>query len=1142
SGGTPPYRWSGTVAAGLTLTDEGLIAGSPAASGSFTLPVTVTDSASRTAARSFTLSIDPPGLSITTTSPLPSGTVGTVYSQTLSATGGTPPYQWSGSAPPGLSLGANGAITGTPSAAGSFNVTATVTDNASLAATRNFSITIDPPGLSITTTPPLPAGTVGTMYSQTLSATGGTPPYQWSGSAPAGLTLGSDGAITGTPSAAGSFSLIATVTDGASFTANRTFAITINSPMLSIITTSLPAGTVGTAYSQSLSASGGTPPYQWSGALPAGLSLSSVGAITGTPSAPGSFNLTTTVTDGASLTADRTFTINIAPLTLTISTTSPLPAGTLNTAYLQSLSASGGTPPYRWSGTAPAGLTLGSDGSITGVPSTTGGFTFAATVTDGASLTANRTFALTINSPTLTISSPMALPTATVGTAYIHSLAASGGVPPYRWVGLAPSGLSLSSDGAITGTPSTAGTFSFAAQVSDSAFAQASRLFTIVVAAGASPLTITTAATLSSATVRTPYSQPLVASGGRLPYSWTVISGTLPSGIRLNPDGLLAGTATTAGESGFTVQVTDSASASVSKRFGLSVTSGLTIPTPPTLPPGSVGAAYSQSLSVVGGVAPFQWSIIAGALPGGLSIDCSTGIISGVPASAGTFNFTVQASDRTAAIATKQVTLSVAGELAITTAPILSTGSLGAPYLQQLLASGGVPPVTWSISAGQLPPGLTLDSSTGLISGIVNGAGLFDFTVLASDSASHRISKRFTIAVATGLTISTAPELPGGTSGAAYDLTLVAGGGRSPYVWSISSGSLPPGIALDPASGRLSGAPTTSGQASFTVQVSDSNSVLARKQLTVVISARLTIAPIPSVNPLAGTLFTLTLTANGGTPPFAWSLAEGSLPDGLTLDASSGVIGGIPTSGGSFSFSIQVSDAAGASSSRPFALNVETPPMPVLSVSSLPEVAEAAQQVLVDVSLGGTYPLPIEGSATMRFVPDPAAGANDPAIQFSAGGRSVNFVIPANSVRPSPQIALQTGTVAGTIELNVKAQGQPDLNRSIAIRRSVPAIRNLRAVRDSAGFELRLTGFSTSREVTQATVSFSGAGLQTTELVVPLTELSVRWYQSSASTPFGSQFALVLPFTVRGEPNAVRSATVTIHNAQGASSAARIDF
>src|SRR5205807_1626822 len=103
----------------------------------------------------------------------------------------------SGSPPAGVTLGASGAITGTPTSAGTFNFTATVTDAASATANRSFAITISPATLTITTVSLLPNGTVGVAYSQSLSASGGTPPYQWSGSAPAGLTLAASGSITG---------------------------------------------------------------------------------------------------------------------------------------------------------------------------------------------------------------------------------------------------------------------------------------------------------------------------------------------------------------------------------------------------------------------------------------------------------------------------------------------------------------------------------------------------------------------------------------------------------------------------------------------------------------------------------------------------------------------------------------------------------------------------------------------------------------------------------------------------------------------------------------------------------------------------------------------------------------------------------
>src|SRR5262249_42686322 len=141
-------------------------------------------------------------------------------------------------------------------------------------------------------------------------------------------------------------------------------------------------------------------------------------------------------------------------------------------------------------------------------------------------------------------------------------------------------------------------------------------------------------------------------------------------------------------------------------------------------------------------------------------------------------------------------------------------------------------------------------------------------------------------------------------------------------------------------------------------------------------------------------------------------------------------------------------------------------------------------------------------------------------------------------------LGLQTGTVAGTIQLDVTLQGAaaPSLSRSIRINPSPPSIRALKMVRSQTGFELQLIAFSTTREVTQAAVRFAGTGLQTTDVIVPLADPAKTWYQSAASMPFGGQFALTLPFTVQGSASAIQSATVTIGNAQGNSAAASVDF
>jgi hypothetical protein len=263
------------------------------------------------------------GITITTASTLPQGTVGTFYSQSLAASGGVTPYSWtliSGTLPSGLSLSSTGALTGTPTSAGASSFTARVTDSAASSAMQTFFITIAPAALplSITTNPTLPSGTVGAFYSQSFEATGGRPPYTWSlgaGVMPAGLSLSTGGSVTGTPATAGPSSFTVRVTDSASSSATQTFSLTIVGGLTVTTGASLPSGTIGTFYTQMLSASGGTTPYSWSfvsGTLPSGLSFSNSGAISGTPTAGGSFSFIARVTDAASSSATRTFNLTIS--------------------------------------------------------------------------------------------------------------------------------------------------------------------------------------------------------------------------------------------------------------------------------------------------------------------------------------------------------------------------------------------------------------------------------------------------------------------------------------------------------------------------------------------------------------------------------------------------------------------------------------------------------------------------------------------------------------------------------------------------------------------------------------------------------------------------------------------------------------
>ncbi len=912
-GGAGGYTWAvtaGSPPAGLSLSTGGVLSGTPSANAqNSTFTATVTDKDSVSASASFTV---PVNLAITSSSPLGPGAIHASYSQALAGAGGLPPYSWSvvsGSLPNGLTLNANGTITGTPSVANSFTFTVQLSDSATPPQTpvqKQFVITISA-GLTITTTSPLPNATVGVSYAQTLIAVGGSTPYTWSitaGALPAQLSLNpTSGAITGTPAAAGTATFTATVTDSASTAVSLQFTLTVVTPP-AITTKSLPNGTPGVSYSQALGATGGTPPYQWtisSGSLPGGLSLSSSGTISGIPAAPGASSFTVKLTDATGVTATQALTLTIVA-SLTISTASPLATGEVGVAYSQTLAATGGVSPYTWSvtvGALPGGLTLSSNGSITGTPNAAGTFNFTVQVTDSNHATASAAFAATIVGG-LSISTPTSLSGGSVNASYTQTLAVSGGDPPYTWTlasGALPAGLSLSTAGKITGTPTAPGNFAFTVNVTDALGGKASRQFTIAVVNG---LTVASASTLPGATVGAGYSDTLLAAGGDAPYTWVITQGAAPSGLSLRTNGNLTGIPTIAGAFTFTVQVTDSQGHQASAQLSITVTAVLSIVTS-TLPGGTTGAPYSQQLAASGGTSPYSWSIVSGALPGGLSLS-STGLVSGTISTAGSFLFTVQDTDSDSATATRQFSITATVGLSITTSAALPNAFLQATYSETLTASGGAS-YTWALTGGALPAGLTL-SSAGSITGTPTAAGTFNFTASVTDSAAATASQAFTLIVEGTLAITTT-SLPGGTVGASYSQAVTASGGKPPYTFAKTAGSLPPGISL--SGGSLSGTFATPGTFEFTIQVTDSANATASQAFSIVVTGlAITTQSLPGA--AVGAAYSATFQA-AGTPPYDWSVTQGALPGGLTLDTTSGAISGTPKAAGNFSFTVQVTDS-----------------------------------------------------------------------------------------------------------------------------------------------------------------------------------------------------------------------------------------
>jgi hypothetical protein len=551
-------------------------------------------------------------------------------------------------------------------------------------------------------------------------------------------------------------------------------------------------------------------------------------------------------------------------------------------------------------------------------------------------------------------------------------------------------------------------------------------------------------------------------------------------------------------------------------------------------------------LSSSGGTAPYRWSV-SGALPPGLTLDPSAGILAGIPTANGNYTFTVQVADSTGLTASKSLSLTINPAPLIITTDTLFSATVGLPYSQIFSATGGVAPYRWSLISGQ-PGGLTFTPDTATLAGTPQTTGSFNFTIQVTDSLGATTSRSYTLTVENPrLSILTSSPLPAGTVGAAYSVRQTATGGVAPYSWTITGASVP-GLTLDAASGVLSGVPTSPGTFSFTIAVRDASGGTASKSFSVIINPSvLNLTSSRDLNAATvGTNASYTLTAAGGVPPYTWSAT--GLPAGMNLDAATGILSGTPSTPGSYSFAVRVTDSVRTTATDLFRISVGIPSLPVFTLDGLPATADPASQPKLRLLLSSGFPVPLTGQLVLSFAPD--SGAGDGTIQFSQGGRSASFKIDPNSTEASfsaPDFALQTGTVAGTIRVTVQLQvsdvdvtPNPAPVFSARVERSAPKVNSVTVTRAGSVLTVRIVGFATSREVTDALFHFtpaSGSSLQTSDVRISVDTLFSTWFQAPASAQLGSQFAFSQPFNIQGDVNAVNLDSVVLTNRVGSTTA-----
>jgi len=687
---------------------------------------------------------------INTVSPLPNGIVGTSYLFSLNAFGYLP-ITWEhlgGNLPPGISMSTTGTLFGIPTAAGTYSFSLQASNEYG-SEVRLYTITVYQ--LPVITTTILGYARLGTNYSSQLTAIGSMP-ITWfivDGQLPTGLSLNPNtGVISGVPVEGGTFTFTVVATNIVGISAPATFTIEAGQSLAIITTSPLPNGVVGIAYTPLTFEADGLDDsfiYTWSWAaqagssFPPGLTLNSTaGVLSGTPSAIGTYNVNVTITGGGtSTTAPFVITVGAPPVIIS----NPILGGGISRPYSIVLQASG-TLPITWEmieGPTPiADISICCEGVLSWLIPAIGVYTFTVVASNMFGNSAPVQFTLIITTPSII---DVDLDDGIVGVPYTHTFTASG-AQPMAWShtsGDIPPGLDFDPvTGILSGNPTISGTYNFTIRV-DNIGGYAEEAFSLTIVARP----IITTEVLNSGNENTYYSQTLLATG-TTPISWSILDPVgdetgLPPGITLT-GATISGMPGAQGVYKFTVRAENVTGPDYADTRQFKITVG-----PEGTPIITTGSPlyairsipYSLTLEAASDQ-PITWSLDGGStLPSGLSLNAD--VIEGTPAVAGVFNFTIIATNVIGSDS-RTFTIIIADPPTITTI-LLPDGTTGTAYSETLSATGDTS-ISWQVmpisgTETGLPPGLLINAVTGEIYGAPTTAGVYTFSIRATNGAGY---------------------------------------------------------------------------------------------------------------------------------------------------------------------------------------------------------------------------------------------------------------------------------------------------------------------------------------------------------------------------------------------------------------------
>lgn len=839
---------------------------------------------------------------ITITGTMPEGDINQAYAFTPTTSGGSGTYTYTATGlVAGLSIDAStGKVSGVPTAtASSSSVTITATDSDGATGTYTGSLTIY---AAITINYADTAGYTGTALSITPTISGGSGTYTYSATNMAqGLAIDtSTGIISGTPTTAGTQKISVTVSDNLGASVLTTATVTIQTPVT--LSGSPGDADVNTAYTFTptitAEASGGTVTVsRTAGSIPDGLTLdATTGAITGTPTTTGSSTFTLKISDGTS-TSSTTFTIKVVAWISLSGNPDGAIVGKAFTFTPTVTSGGAGTITYTATGLASWMTIDAATGTITGTPSAAGTTNIAITATDGTVSSSATAYAITsANGLSVTGNVGTVAEYADVSyTPTITGVANAAALSFTLSTGALPAGLTIdSTTGTITGEATATGSFSVTYSVTDG----------VTTTTWTSDITVITHVVLSvslpDTAVGAAFTYSMTGSGGDTTAYVYAASG-LPANLTLDTaTGVISGKPTTKGSYTVDWSLTDGVSTS-SGTGTLVVGDPITITgTPPTA---YIGAAYTFTPTISNAYTngTLGVTLTTGKLPDGLVLNVNTGVISGTPTTEGAATFTLTASDNRTSDA-ESFTLTVDKAVSVSGTPAEGEVNTAYTFTPTITNAAG----TVTVTVDQLPPGLSIDATTGAVTGTPTASGTTASVITVTDGhTTATLSVSFKIA--SYIEITGTPDARYISKAFTFTPT-VTGGESGSYAYSISdlpdSTAFP--LSLDTTTGAISGTPTASGTYSVKYTVTDG---IGSATVTIDLSVAAFSFTGTAYEGVIAKSYRFIPTLVGGTGSYTVSVSTGTLPDGLVLDTTTGVISGKVSTMGDTAVTLSATDS-----------------------------------------------------------------------------------------------------------------------------------------------------------------------------------------------------------------------------------------